>query len=470
MARTQNDKKQYSVLAVPGGKSLRQYSGFIDEEFNKKLRGRKADLMFREMADNDPRVGAFLAALDALSGCSKPKFKPCDESPEAKYYADRFEEMRGDMASTWPMIRGEILQAATYGRSMLVPLYKLRRGSNPSSQLNSKYNDGLWGWRDWSPRPAESFWRFDFSTNQEDDGAIRGAWQIVLPKYEYQYIPRERMLLFRFKTRKDNPEGLSMLRNAYPAYWRCNQFEEIEMIGASRNLCGLPKIELPREIMDPNASADQKRVRASYENIGKKVRLDEYSSIVVPSELDSEGKPTGYKISLMTSGGRNVLETDPIVKRYKSEMLMSMLASLLELGQNSRVSFSLAESDTDLLAMAIDHILTTIDEVIDREATPPLMRLNDWPEDKAPEHTHGDIEKEDIKKVADYFVALAGVGAIVPSPEDEDHFRELGDLPRRTSPGHAMPSTRNTPGSVEAPPAPIDDAVNVTAGVNYGAH
>jgi hypothetical protein len=49
-----------------GSTGLKRSAGYISEEFLPALRGRKAVQVYREMADNDPVVGALLFAVDRL--------------------------------------------------------------------------------------------------------------------------------------------------------------------------------------------------------------------------------------------------------------------------------------------------------------------------------------------------------------------------------------------------------------------
>ena len=419
-------------MAVPGGKSLKQFAGYIQEEFHKKLEGPKACKVFREMADNDAALGGFQAALEALVGATEQKFDPADDTPEAKVIAERFEKMRGDMASTWPTVVTEILQAAVYGRALLVPLYKICRGPQDTLRLTSKYDDGVFAWRDWSPRPPESIERHEFSTDPDDDGAVLGFWQRTEPDYRLRYIPRSRVLLFRFKSRKDNPEGRSLYRNAYPSWYRADKLEIIEAIGIERMLAGLPVMEIPMQFMDKNASADNKATRKSYEDFVAKLRQDNMAGVVIPSStIPGTLNASGYKLTLLNGGARSTANTDVVIKRYQSRMLLSVLAQLLLLGQDKVGSFALADSHMSLLALAIDRILTSIDEVINREAVPMIMKLNGWEEKLSPVHTHGPVDEKTLTEVAAYYATLTQSGGIVPCDADEEWLRSQGGLPPR---------------------------------------
>jgi hypothetical protein len=57
---------EYPAFSEAGLTGLRRAAGYVDEEFLPQLRGRKAVQVFREMADNEPVVGALLFAIDRL--------------------------------------------------------------------------------------------------------------------------------------------------------------------------------------------------------------------------------------------------------------------------------------------------------------------------------------------------------------------------------------------------------------------
>ena len=62
--------------------------------------------------------------------------------------------------------------------------------------------------------------------------------QLAPPSYKQVVIPMEKCLLFRTQTHKNNPEGRSILRNAYRSWYFKKRIEEIEGVGIERDLAG----------------------------------------------------------------------------------------------------------------------------------------------------------------------------------------------------------------------------------------
>ena len=69
---------------------------------------------------------------------------------------------------------------------------------------------------------------------------------------------------------------------------------------------------------------------------------------------------------------------------------------------------------------------------------------------------HGDIEDQDIEKLAKYIKEMAGIGVLIPDDELEDYVREVGHLPERTKDN----SKRELPKVTNSIDDDIDENVN----------
>lgn len=78
-------------------------------------------------------------------------------------------------------------------------------------------------------------------------------------------------MLFRTESVKDNPEGRSILRNAYRSWYFKRRIQEIEAIGIERDLAGLPVIHAPErlEIWD-SQDPDMVKINAALITMVKK--------------------------------------------------------------------------------------------------------------------------------------------------------------------------------------------------------
>lgn len=415
------------MISISGYKEIgrigqKRYGGFFFEEFLRELQGRKGVETYREMADNDDVIGSILFAVEMLIRQAAWNIQPGGAEKADEEAAEFVESCMDDMQDTWTDTISEILSFLTYGWSYHEIVYKRRCGKNSDARLNSKYDDGLIGWAKLPIRSQETLYQWEY----DDNDNLIGMTQMPPPNFGLYTIPIEKALLFRTKSRKNNPEGRSVLRNAYRSWYFKRRIQEIEGIGIERDLAGFPVLSAPEgmNIWDTD-DPDMAAAYAGAEAIVKNVRRDSMEGLV---------KPSNWTFELVSTGGRRQFDTNAIIERYDTRMAMTVLADFIFLGHQSVGSFALSSDKTELFSMAIGAYLDIICEVFNNQAIPRLINLNgehfkgitDYPRME-----HGDIEDEDIEKLAAYIKDLTGIGVLTPDSQLEDFVREAANLPER---------------------------------------
>lgn len=432
-----------------GVTGLEHHGGRIHEEFLPQLRGRKAIRTFKEMRDNDPTVGALLFAIDMLIRQVEWRVEPASESESDVAVAEFIDSCFDDMGSTWDDTLSEILSMLWAGFSVCEEVYKQRNGDAPGS-LSSKFNDGRIGWRKLSIRAQETIERWIFDEVSQE---LVGLEQLAPPDWKTRIIPANRFLLFRPKAHKDNPEGRSLLRNAYRPWFYKKRIEEIEGIGIERDLAGLPIAFVPPKLLSPDATAESKSLLGQIERMIRNVRRDEKEGVVFPLSRDENGN-LQYDFKLLNAGGRRNFDTNQIVTRYDHRIAQTLLADFILMGQQAVGSFALAESKTSLFAVALGAFLDAIQDVFNNFAIPRLLRLNTLRFETQPVLVHGDIEKIDLTMLGDYVVKLASAGIPIGDPATVRFLRMQAGLPEEVEDDLAvLPPTPPEPGP-EPTPAP----------------
>jgi excisionase family DNA binding protein len=413
---------------VPG---LKRNSGYLDEEWHPKLRGTLARKKYREMEDNSPVIGASLWIIEALS---RQATWTHEENPSghplAQAGVEFSEECFGDMETPWKMHLAEALSVVTYGWCAMVPSFKIRRGSATDPMLHSKHNDGKIGWRDWEPRGQETIerWVFDDRGAWLSTGRLLGMIQRDPNTGRMHPIPLDRMLLFRNRPRKNNPEGRSALRTCWRPYYKGMMLEDIMTIGIERNVAGLPDYQVPADVMKA-ATAEAAAARTAALTLVKKARLDQYFGIVRPSETDTKGQATGYKFQLLSSSGRSFANALPVVQHFDLRIFQNFLTEFMQLGQgSSSTSYSAHSDKTNLLGMAIDALLDMVDDVTNEQALPWLFELNGFPQEARPTRKHTDIEKRDVASLLGAVSQAVSSGAMEGEADVNNFCRSLIDL------------------------------------------
>ena len=174
---------------------------------------------------HDPVAGAVLFIVEQLVRSAKWTVNPAPKGNSAKRDAEFLEANMHGMSHTLGRLyhRG-IHDAAIWffsGRDLL-----------PRSQRQDHVEKLPFRAQDTIAR-----WIFD------KDGGIKGFEQN--PNWEVGFrkprpIPIEKALLFRTKSIKNNPEGVSVFRSSYRPYYFKKRIEVIEAISIERNLAGYP--------------------------------------------------------------------------------------------------------------------------------------------------------------------------------------------------------------------------------------
>jgi len=423
----------------PQGRSgLEQYGGQIYDEWLLDLRGTRAAKVYQEMRDNDATVGALLYAIESLVLQAPRSFEPADDSDEAHGWADLLDNCSMDMTHTFDEFIVEVLSMLPFGYAPFEPVYKVR-------------DDGRWGWREIPIRSQLSTigWTFD-----DDEERLTGYVQQPAPSFKQITIPINRLLLFRHRAHKDNPEGRSLLRNAYRSWKFLKLIQEYEGIGVERDATGIPVQEMPIEYIDAmnNAAApgNLRSAAIAMRDNTTAIRRGAREGLVTVSEIDRDGKPTGFKLRPFMSGGSRQYNTGAIIERYEKRIAMSVMAEFLFVGMGQAGSFALASEKTAMFSMAVGATLRNIEATFNRVAVARLCDLNQCPKDLRPSFRFGDVEQRGLAEVASALAPLIQSGAITPDQDLESELRTLGGLPQK--PTEAAPVVQEATTTTTEPP------------------
>lgn len=434
-----NDSKEI------GRVGQRRYGGIFYEEFLSELRGRKGAEVFTEMSNNDETIGAILFAIEMLVRQASWNVEPGGSTAKDREAAEFVKSCMDDMQQTWIDTISEILSFLTYGWSFHEIVYKRRMGRTKDNRTSSKYDDGLIGWMKLPIRSQETLYQWEY----DDQDNLIGMTQMPPPDFGLITIPMNKAMLFRTRSRKDNPEGRSILRTAYRSWYFKRRIQEIEGIGIERDLAGLPVITTPEgmDIWDKD-DEDMNAIRAGLEAMVKNIRRDSTEGLVLPF---------GYTFELTSTGGSRQFDTNSIIARYDTKISQTVLADFIQLGHESVGSFALSSDKTNLFSMAICAFLDIICQTFNSQGIPALIDINgdhfagvtDYPR-----LTHGDIEDVDLATVATFIKDMTSIGVIIPDEALEDYVRQLGKLPKRTMDTVPMEARRAAQQQGNEPPEP----------------
>lgn len=384
-------------MAEIGKTGLSEFSGQIQDDFLREMRGKEAYKRYDEMRRNSPIIAALLFAYEmAIRKVSWNFASDVENDPRV----DLLERARASMSLSWNDHITELLTMLPFGYSIFEIVYE-RVGSEML-------------WRKFAPRGQDTVYQWGF----DEAGGISGFSQMSPPTYKPTFIPIEKLILYRTRVERGNPEGRSMLRAAWIPYYYAKHIQQIEAIGIERDLAGLPLIRLP-EGADTNEGSSTSDLSKA-QKVVRNVRNDEQAGITLPA---------GWEFELISTGGSRQFDTDKIIKRYESRMLMTTLTQFLQLGQDGAGSLALSKDQTDFFNMSVNSIADIIGETFTKYAIPRLLKLNGYNSEgvKLEHTTAGDV---DVTMLSD---VLQKVGGLVTwDAEDELWLRQVIGLPEKS--------------------------------------
>jgi hypothetical protein len=304
--------------------------------------------------------------------------------------ADFLQSCMNDMEMSWDNTICEILSMLTYGFSFHEIVYKIRRGPDEANpKYHSKYKDGRIGWRKLPIRSQQTLyqWEFDDETNQ-----VTAFLQQAAPDFKIRRIPIDKGLLFLTKSNRENPEGRSLLRNAYRPWFFKKHFEEIEGIGIERDLAGFPVLQAPDQLDLWNDDDPQMvKLRAQAEALVSSVRRDSNEGVLLPF---------GWDLRLLSSPSSRQIDIGGTVDRYDNRIAITMLSDIILIGQKSG-SFALADTKQSMLAASLQAQVQNIADEFNSKAIPDLFKYNTFRGLKElPRIIPGQINTPSLKEVA----------------------------------------------------------------------
>jgi len=414
-----------------GASGLWRTGGFVIDDILPQLRGKQAQIAYRDMSENDPIVGALLFAIERVilqvDWRVDPHNDPTGATPteEDRAVAQFVTECMNDMSHSWHELMIAILSFLPYGWSFFELIYKQRKGpeqKDPSKR--SKFNDNKIGWRKIAMRAQDSLWQWQF----DEGGGIKALIQRDPTTGRLNVIPIEKALLFRTTTARGNPEGRSVLRSAFKSWYYKRRIEEFEAVGVERDLAGLPVAYVPPEWMSSAATPAEKSAYLAMQAIVRGIKRNETEGVILPAIYDESGKPL-VELKLLNSGGSRQFNTDQIISRYNQQIAMTVLADFILLGHESVGSFALGTSKVDLFVAAVESWIRLIAEVFNSHAIPRLIQLNGLDTARCPTLTYGQVNAIDLQELGAFLINLSNAQLLTPDNNLEEYLRELAGLP-----------------------------------------
>lgn len=416
---TQVERKVEDVKGVPvqlvevGTTGTEIYSGYINEEYLSELTGRewadKIDMMRR----SDPNVKMVLNALKSPLKSTNWFVHAKDDSDLAEMQKKLIEKaLFVDIDKSFTKLIGEALTCVDFGYSLFEITHQ------------NKLNDPEFGsyttlkslsWR--SQRTIEKW-------NVEHNGHLLSVQQIANGDLGVMVNLDARFLLhFAPDQEGDNFEGISVLRAMYGNWLRKNSF--LKLLGA-----GMEKYAIPTPVMKVPDGARGKPEFASAEKALKCYTSNQANYLMIPA---------GWELTFnnVSFDAQKVRET---VDFENKEMVNSILASFLLLGQNGSGSLALSGTLSDFFSQTITYLSDHISENFQRKIIQPLIKMNFGDVPCLVELRCDSLEDKIDQSWATVVNTLSSQGFIKPDVEIEKFVREKLKLPEMADEQLSVPT------------------------------
>ena len=406
-------------ISVPG---LSMWGGTVYEEEQKQLKGlRKRLTILREMK-RDTTIGTAVAAVIAPLLSADFDVTPGGASPADQEAAEFVKSCLDDMNATWRSHVEEALECVPFGFSLGEMVFKRREG--PQGKVRSDHDDGLVGLASITPIGQETIADAPTPWTTERDGTVTAVQQRDPVTGQINTVPGWKLLHFALQARKRNPEGESLLLDVWRDWRYRHNFEEIEGIGAERDVGGMPVVYPPRE----PTSAESTELKNQF----GAMKQDEQAVVIMPGPKATPSEP-GWLLEPYGGGGAARYNIREIIRDYDSRILMRFFAQFLRYGQQGETgNRALTQGAQDFLSLALRRVQQTMLEEWNGQMVPLLLELNSDAFaglTALPKVTWNDPGVPDLDALMKVYEGGERTRILTITQADEDHLRAVADLP-----------------------------------------
>jgi len=417
-------RRSVGAFTTAGGIGTAIYGGYLsDVETNAALRGRKKFTTFDELFRNVAIVAASVRYLFNVIGKAEWTFNPAKDTGNdrlAQEVADFVEDALHDMTTPFHRV---VKRGATF----------FTHGFSWQEWTAKRRDDGRIGLLDVEARVQKTIDRWDC----DESGTVIGVGQRIDHGADELYIPRAKSLYVVDDTFTDSPEGLGVLRHAYPAAKRLERYEQLEGIGYETDLRGVPKVRAPyAEMKDAGLSDSQVAERVKFlEDFSKSHVRSEASGLVLDSITydDDEGKPSNVPLwdaELMSSSTSSADAVGKAIDRVIWHLAIMFGTEGLLVGRSGAGSLAMSKDKSSNSGLIVDACLSEVAPALNRDIVGVLCRLNGIPREFWPKALPEKLQQTELVDVADTLRAIAQAGApLMPDDPAINAVRRLIGLP-----------------------------------------
>ena len=421
-----NSESKRLRLGEVGTPYIKAIGGIITEEARRELQFPRCLQTYDEMRQN-ATIAAGLTVNEvfltkALMNITVKAGDP--NSAKSVEYAKALNwNLKNLVGQTWYDVVTAMITYQQYGFSWLEKVYE----KNTSESYPYKYKI-----KKLAPRSQKSVkgWLLG-----EDARELKGLeqWpQSILANPYQNYVrsnnygtspiklPRNKFLLFSWDNKNHNPQGVSPLNGCYRAYKELSLIASYEVTGVSKDLAGVLVLRVPTDIInkaaeDPNSPEAASLARLQQSAASVHAGDQTYMLLGSDTIVGSSSGHRAYDVNLQgVEGGSKSYKTTELIQERKKQILDSLGAGFLNLGNDGVGSYALATGKQSLHAHYMERHLIFIKSVLENDLFKQLAEINDLSltQDEMPVLEYGDLDEPDLETISKTIQRIGSVGLL----------------------------------------------------------
>lgn len=249
------------------------------------------------------------------------------------------------------------------------------------------------------------------------------------------FIPVEKLMVMNIGGTDATPMGVSPLVGCYRAFREKVLIENLETIGATKDLGGVIELKIPSQIlnkanMDPT-SPEAVMVRGLM-NDAANAHAGEQSFFLLPS--DTKDNAAQYSMTLKgIDGSGKQYNTQDLINSRKKSILDRFGAGFMNLGNDQQGSYNLSESKQTIHSHFVQRDIEIILECVNENLVPQLLALNGirLSQKDMPVVKSGLISDVDMEEFSKFVQRTGAVGYLPKTPQVINKILEVGGFDYR---------------------------------------
>lgn len=248
-------------------------------------------------------------------------------------------------------------------------------------------------------------------------------------------IPANKLMIMSFGGTDSNPMGISPLVGCYRSFREKVLIENLEVIGATKDLGGIIELKIPSSILnkaaiDPN-SPEAEMVQGLMQDAAN-AHAGEQAFFMLPSDMKENAPQFSMTLKGIEGSGKQY-STSALISERKKSILDRFGAGFLNVGNEKQGSYNLSESKQTIHSHFVQRDIEIIVECINENLIPQLLAMNDirLPQKDMPRIKSGLISEVDMEEFSKFVQRTGAVGYLPKVPAVINKILEVGGFDYR---------------------------------------